>query len=91
MQHKNITLRLIQFGTILKQHLKCHQPIVLTLTKVTGQMSTGLLSTSQLSAGQLSRICLKLLIVLQLKTKTLIKSSEPKVLKTFCSKVNDFA
>ena len=51
MQHKNITLHLIQFGTILKQHLKIHRPIVLPLKKVTSQMST-----SQLSAGQLSQI-----------------------------------
>ena len=64
IQHKNITLHLIQFGTIVKQHLKSHRPIVLPLTKVTGQMSTGQsstrqLSTSQLSAGQLVEIGLK--------------------------------
>ena len=44
MQHKNITLCLIQLGTILSQHLKCHWPIVLPLKKVTGQMSTAQLS-----------------------------------------------
>ena len=52
MQHKNITLHLIQFCTILKQHLKSHRPIVLPLKKVTGQMSTGQLSTGKLSTGQ---------------------------------------
>ena len=40
----------ISFGTILKQHIKSHRPIVLPLRKVTGQLSTGQLSTGQLSA-----------------------------------------
>ena len=40
----------ISFGTILKQHLKSHQPVVLRLKKVTSQLFTGQLSAGQLSA-----------------------------------------
>ena len=33
MQHKSITLHLIQFGSILKHHRKSHRAIVLPLKK----------------------------------------------------------